>query len=509
MPTLRKKLKIAHVSPEVDPFAKTGGLAEVANALPRALHQLKHEVIVITPLHSRITSKKTHSLKKVFTDVEIELSEGLTKKFSCWQGELEPGLPVYFIDHGQYFGQSKQVYGTEHKNARWFFFDLAVIKLLELLEFQADVINCHDWPSALIPYFLRKRFQKNPFLSKMATQLTIHNLVFQSGINWWQIPKRYRLDPNSRLPHFKKSVAVERINFIKRGIVNTDIINTVSEQYAQEILTKNFGQDLHRILVNRKERVFGIVNGISYEAYNPATDPGLAARYDSKNMSGKAKNKKDLQRYFGLPTRADVPLLGMATRITEQKGIELLMKTLPRLLTSDIQFVIMGSGDKQYEQFFRKLTRQFPDKVGAHLEFDAKRATEVYAGSDMFLMPSRFEPCGLGQLISLRYGSIPIVRAIGGLADTVIDYNPRKGQGNGFVFKGYTPSYLLIAITRALETYHRPKEWEKLVTKGMSQSYSWEIPAKKYVALYRRAIKRRADEIKKKNGNGHKIKKNK
>jgi len=483
----RKKLQIAHIASEVDPFSKTGGLADVVSSLPKAIKKLGHKIIIITPLYSELIDKK--KLKSVAENIELELSEGVKMNVNFWQSDLISGLPIYFVENNQYFGRRKSLYGSEHENARFFLFDLAALKLLKIIKFQPDLIHCHDWHSGLVPYFLKRRFQKDKFFAKTATLFTIHNLLFQFGHNWWKVKGNLRDNGIARLPKFGHTQALERINFAKRAIINADLINTVSEQYAQEILTKDFGQDLHRILKNRQNRLFGIVNGIDYKDYNPKTDLGLYCNYDENSLNKKLENKKYLQKYFGLPTNANIPVLGMVTRIAEQKGFDLVLKIIEDILRLDIQFVVMGTGEKTYETFFKKIQKRHPKKVGIHLEFEAEKATSVYAGSDMFLMPSRFEPCGLGQLISLRYGSIPIVRAVGGLVDTVTDFNPKTEKGNGFVFHYYDAKALLIAITRAVETFKYPKVWNELVKKGMQQSFSWEIPAKKYLVLYRKAIK--------------------
>jgi starch synthase len=493
---MSKQLKIVSIASEVHPYSKTGGLADVARSLPKAIKRLGHKVIVITPFYSEIIDAKKFKLKKIIKDVKIELNEGVFLEADYWQGELMSGLPIYFVENNKYFGKRKSLYGSKHENARFFFFDLAALKLLKIINFQPDIIQCHDWHTGLIPYFLKKRFSKDEFFKDTATLFTIHNLIFQFGHNWWKVRRNLRDDGRSRLPKFEHSPAIERINFAKRAILNADLINTVSEQYAEEIQTKDFGEDLNRILKNRKKRLFGIVNGIDYHDYNPQTDPGLKQNYSLATLNKKAKNKEYLQKYFKLPVKAEVPVLGMVTRIAEQKGIDILMRVFEDILTLNVQFVIMGSGDKRYEKFFTEMKKKHPKKVGAHLKFDAKRATQVYAGSDIFLMPSRFEPCGLGQLISLRYGSIPVVRATGGLVDTISDFNPRTGKGNGFVFHSYKSKPLLIAVVRAIETYKHEKVWQELVKKGLQESLSWKIPAKKYVTLFRKAIKL------KKTGNG-------
>ncbi|PIP67361.1 MAG: hypothetical protein COV79_05540 [Parcubacteria group bacterium CG11_big_fil_rev_8_21_14_0_20_41_14] len=480
------KLRIVTIAAETAPFSKAGGLGDVARSLPKALKRNGHKVIAITPLHGVIDIKK-NGLKKLGNDIQVEMDETKTLSFDYYKAYLMDGLPIYFIDRKEYFFNFKTIYGTKVANERFFFFNLACLKLIELLNIKPDIIHCNDWHTGLIPYFLKKRFQKSECLKHSASVYTIHNLAFQMGSDKGagkKIDNGY-----SRLPRFADKSGILGINFAKRAIVNADIINTVSEQYAKEIMTPKFGEDLNRILKNRKDRVFGIVNGIDYSIFNPKKDKEIKTNYDYRSIDKKEENKTYLQKIFKLPQNKDIPILGMVTRITEQKGFDLLMQIADDLLAQDIQIVIAGTGEKKYEDFFKKLQKKYPKKVGAHLEFSTKKAVEIYAGSDIFLMPSRFEPCGLGQLISMRYGSVPVVHAVGGLVDTVTDYDPKKAEGNGFIFKEYESSQFLIAVIRAIETYQHKDAWKKLVQKGMKQSSSWEIPAEKYSALFKKAIK--------------------
>lgn len=486
---MSKPLKIVSVSSEVDPYSKTGGLADVARSLPKALKRLGHKVIVITPLYSQIIDSKKYGLKKIFSDVKLKVSQDVYLEANFWQGELMKRLPIYFVENNRYFGRHKHIYGSMHENARFFFFNVAVLELVKLLNFQPDIIHCHDWHTGLIPYFLKGRYRTDEFFKNTATVFTIHNLTFQLGHNWWEIPNNLKDDGRGPMPKFEHSPAIERINFAKRAIMCADLINAVSENYAKEILTKDFGEDLNIVLKNRKEKLYGIVNGIDYNDYNPQTDPGLKENYGPQSLDKKQKNKEYLQKFLGIPMRHDAPVLGMVTRITEQKGFDLLMEIFDDIMTFDVQFAIMGSGDKDYEKFILDMKKKYPERVGVHLEFDPKRATLIYAGSDIFLMPSRFEPCGLGQLISLRYGCIPVVRATGGLVDTITDFNPNTGKGNGFVFHKYDSKAFLIACTRAIETYKHENIWSKLVQTGFRESFSWKIPAKKYIVLFRKTIK--------------------
>jgi starch synthase len=294
-----------------------------------------------------------------------------------------------------------------------------------------------------------------------------------------------------RLEEFAKKKGIENLNFMRRGIVWADMVNTVSEHYAQEVIQPRLGQDLDRLLLARmKEKTFfGIVNGIDYLAYNPMTDPGLVSQYGVENLENKVRNKLSLQKEYRLKVGADIPLLGMVTRITEQKGFDLLMEIIEPLLRLNLELILVGDGDKRYKNFFAKLADKYPRKLAAHMHFKRENVTRIYAATDMFLMPSRFEPCGLGQLISLRYGSVPIVHSTGGLSDTIQNYNPRSGKGNGFTFSSYDSLLFLMAIVRALETYRYPEVWRRIAQNGMRASYSWSVPAKKYRLLYGKTLR--------------------
>ncbi len=483
-----KTLNIVSVSSEVDPFSKAGGLGDVARSLPKAIKRLGQQPIVITPLYRTVDTKK-HGLNLIINDVALAIDETTTRHFAVWQGWLMEGLPIYFIDSRRYFSGQKRIYGARFENRRFFFFNLAVLEFLKTIKFSPDVIQCHDWQTGLIPYFLKKRYNQEPLFKNTACVFTIHNLAFQFGHNWWSIPNKLKDVGYSRLPRFAEKEKVERINFAKRAIIHADLINTVSEQYAEEIRTKHFGQDLHRHLQKKTDRVFGIINGLDYDDFNPAKDPGLRVNYDAEHPGGKNDNKAYLQKVFKLPVNPSIPIIGMATRISEQKGFDLIMDIIDPLMRLDFQLILVGGGDKKYEKFIRKTREKHPTKVAAHLEFSTKIATQIYAGSDLFLMPSRFEPCGLGQLISSRYGSVPIVRATGGLADTVTNYNPKIESGDGFVFKSYDSRDMLVAIARAIENYKHRDKWQRLVTKVMQRSFGWEVPAQKYLKLFKKALK--------------------
>ena len=486
---MAKKLKVVHIASEVAPFSKTGGLADVTRSLPKAIKRMGHEVIVITPLYGQIIDKKKLNLELIHKDVDVYLNSKESIKINYWQGYLMKGLPIYFIENKKYFSRKKNLYGSSHENARFLIFDVAALKLISLLKFEADIVQCHDWMTGLIPYYLKTDFRYSKTLRKAKTIFTIHNLIFQFGKNWWEVPPKKKDYGHSRIPHLADP-KIEYVNFAKRAILSADMINTVSEQYRDELLTKNVGQDLHRILRNRQDRLFGIVNGIDYNAFNPARDPGLCKNFNHRKIHRKKLNKECVQKKVGLPIDLKTPLICTTSRVTFQKGFELLLKIMSQLMQYDLQLIILGAGDKTYIKELKKIARKYPKKlivIPSH-EQNQKYETLVYAGADFFLLPSHYEPCGINQLKAMRYGCVPIVRKIGGLNDTVINFNPTTNKGTGFVFEQFNELSLFGGITRALETYKHKHAWRDIQIRVMQESNSWEIPAKKYVALYYKAL---------------------
>ena len=486
---MANKLKIVSIASEVAPFSKTGGLADVARSLPKALKRLGHEVIVITPLYGKAIDKKEHGLKLVHKDIKIYLNSTDSVVVSYWQGYLMKGLPIYFIENKKYFSQRKALYGSSHENLRFFIFDVAALKLLSILKFQADIVHCHDWQTGLIPYLLKNDFRFSKSLSKAKTVFTIHNLVFQLGHNWWEVPLASKDYGKKNIPSMADP-EMENINFAKRAILSADLINTVSEQYREEIMTRKFGQDLHTVLRNRQDRLFGIINGIDYNTYNPANDKALFKNYDYMKIHRKKLNKQHLQKLLGLPVDADCPVISLTSRVTFQKGFELVLPILEHLLNLDLQIIILGDGDKKYIAELKKQKKKYPKKL-MWLPFTGNRDIEtlIYGGSDIFLLPSHHEPCGINQLIAMRYGCVPVVRRVGGLNDTVTNFNPKTNRGNGFSFSNWSTFSLFASIVRALEDFRHKEVWRFLVVRAMKESNSWELPAKKYIILYKKALK--------------------
>lgn len=485
-----KKFRIASLASEVAPFSKTGGLGDVTRSLPKSLKRLGHDVIVITPLYRQIIDAEQLGLKKISDDIDLRIGKEFTTPVSFYKGELMRGLPIYFVAADHYFARKKTLYGSASDNRRFYVFDVAALKLLLLLQFKPDVIHCHDWHTGLVPELMKKQFGASETLANAATVFTIHNLAFQFGHNWWEVPGPKRDNGLVQLPDINDEAPIERINFTKRAILYADVVNAVSETYAEEILNKNYGQDLHRILQNRKDKLFGVVNGIDYGEFDPARDPGLPKQFNHGKVQNKVQNKEALQKLFHLENDATACVIIMTSRIAEQKGFDILLPIMPSLMELNTQFVFLGDGDKEYLKKLAKLIKHYPKRIAlASYDTDAQKETLLYAGGDLALFPSRFEPCGTGQLKSMRYGCIPVAREIGGLSDTVTDVDTGDEQSNGFVFENYDSYSFLAALSRAYAHFHHPITWHKLVERAMLQSNSWELPARKYIELYKKALK--------------------
>lgn len=485
-----KQLKILFVSAEVSPFAKTGGLADVAGSLPQALTEFGHDVRIVMPKYKFIN----HQMETRF-DFPITISGRketavIRESYVDVNGDTNRKVPVYFIDNYQYFDRDN-MYCYFDEVERFAFFCRAVIEMLPGLDFKPDVIHCNDWQTGPIPVLLKEQYSIIPFYEDIATLYTVHNLFYQGNypkdcLELLGLKEDY-FDPD-------KLEFYGDISFMKAGLVYADIINTVSRTYAHEIQTPLYGERMDGILRKRSHDLYGIVNGIHYCDFDPMTDSCILRNYDHQSVENKKENKYALQKTMHLPV-GDVPVIGLISRLVDQKGLDLIAEIFEDLMTKDVQFVLLGSGDRYYEKFFKDMAKHFPDKIGVYIGFNAALAQQIYAGCDMFLMPSRFEPCGLGQLISLRYGTIPIVRATGGLADTVSNYDPFSKRGNGFVFKEYVAEKLLDAIERALYVYRDRKDlWTDLVKKALESDFSWENSAKEYVELYHTAIEKKSEE---------------
>ncbi|PKK40268.1 Glycogen synthase, ADP-glucose transglucosylase [Clostridiaceae bacterium JG1575] len=472
-----RAMKVLFASSECHPFLKTGGLGDVAWALPRSLREWGTDVRVILPKYGTIPPSFQEKMRHV-TDFTVTV--GYRRQF-CGVEELTmEGITYYFIDNMYYFDR-EGAYGYMDDGERFSFFSLAVIECMERIGFVPDVLHCNDWHTALIPLLLPVKYSWIHAYQKIRTVLTIHNLKFQ-GV----FPREVLGDLLGIGDSVMRDDGVEfygQVNFLKGGINYAQAVTTVSPTYAREIRYPFYGEGLHGLMERISYKFSGILNGIDIEENDPASDPFLPAHYSLTHRSGKKECKRALQCEVGLPQK-DVPLLAIISRLTDQKGLDLVAQTLDELLQKELQLVVVGTGDARYEEMFHSFAARYPQKVSSQIRFDRALAQRVYAGADFMLVPSRFEPCGLTQMVAMRYGTVPIVRETGGLADTVIPYNKFTGQGLGFTFMNYDPQDFKGAVERALETYANKEAFEGIQESDMRADHSWGASAKKYLALY-------------------------
>ncbi|MGD0153422.1 MAG: glycogen synthase GlgA [Thermacetogeniaceae bacterium] len=476
----KKPLKILIAATEVVPFAKTGGLADVAGSLPKALAKLGHDVRIVMPKYKQI--REGDYLLDYPVEMDHHLETGIIKQARLNDGTVN--IPVYLIDNHQYYYRDR-IYCFPDEAERFNFFCKAIIGMLPRIDWQPHLIHCNDWQTGLVPLILQTKYADDPYYQTIGTLLTIHNLQYQ-GLFPRQAMNLLGLGDEYFTP--ERLEFYGEINFLKAGIVYADMINTVSNKYALEIQTPEYGERLDGLLRKRAQDLYGIVNGIDYDEYNPATDQHIYKNYSLESIDCKKVNKDRLQQEIGL-TAGAAPLIGMVSRLVDQKGLDLISSIFVQMMDLGVQFVLLGSGDDHYQKLFAELKMRYPSQVAIYLGFNPDLAQKIYASADMFLMPSRFEPCGLSQLISLRYGTIPIVRAVGGLADTIENYDQVRERGNGFSFKPYEPGALLSTIKQAVALYQdQPGQWRKLIINAMKGDFSWNKSAQEYVMLYEKAI---------------------
>jgi starch synthase len=482
-------MKIAFFVSEVTPYAKTGGLADVGGALPQALSKTGAEVKVFLPLYREVRQKGIPLLKKA--DRVTFSWAGQPETFALWES-LEGGASVYFIDKPALYDRDG-LYGTPagdypDNGSRFAFFSRAALEALKTLDFAPDVLHVHDWQASIALAYLKTAFADDPFFRSTRTLATIHNLAYQglfekSVLGETGLPESlYGLDG---LEFF------EKVSFLKAGILYATALSTVSHRYSQEIQTPEFGCGLDGLLRQRSESLAGILNGVDYGAWDPSVDRDIPADFGPGRIQGKAVCKQALLREFGLPADGkDLPVIGMVTRLAGQKGLDLVVEALGSLFTLGVRLVILGTGEAGIQRSLETARRRFPSFFGLKIGFDEKFARRIYAGSDMFLIPSRYEPCGLTQMYSLKYGTIPVVRATGGLDDSIEEYDPVTGQGNGFKFAEYAAPAMLEAVKNAVRIYGRPEAWGKLRTNAMACDFSWMRAAQEYALLYQSLVGR-------------------
>ena len=467
------------VASESAPFVKSGGLGDVVGSLPKALQKKNVDVRVVIPRHRVIKNETMYGVEFLGEfDVYLQWRKQRAKVL------VKPGeVPVYFIENDYYFSRGA-LYGFDDDNERFAFFGKAVLDMLAMLDFYPDVIHCNDWQTGLIPVYLKERFSQGEFYQGIKSIMTIHNLKFQ-GI--WDLKK---VKDITGLPdeYFTsdKLEAYDDANYLKGGIVYADRVTTVSETYAEEIKTPFYGENLDGLMRARANVLSGIVNGIDYDEYNPETDKRIANNYNQITFrKEKWKNKVALQKELGLTEDKGKFMIGLVSRLTDQKGLDLVAYVMDQLCAEDVQFVILGTGEERYENMFRHYDWKYNDRVSANIYYSEDMSHKVYASCDAFLMPSLFEPCGLSQLMSLRYGTVPIVRETGGLKDTVEPYNEYEGKGTGFSFANYNAHEMLSIVNYAKDVYYNHKrEWNKIVDRGMKTDFSWNSSARKYEDLY-------------------------
>lgn len=472
-------MKILFVAAEGAPFSKTGGLGDVIGALPKSLVKAGQEVAVILPYYDMVEAKFGDQIEDV---LQFEVYVGWRRQFCGIKKTVLNGVTFYFIDNQYYFFRG-HVYGDFDDGERFAFFQLAALEAMERIGFIPDVLHAHDYHTAMIPFLLKEKYRWIQAYQNIKTILTIHNLEFQGqfseGMLWdlFRVGFERYADGTVRWN--------DCLNWMKAGILYADRVSTVSPSYAHEIMTPEFGCGLDQILRMESGKLSGIVNGIDTDIYNPETDPLLDYHFNKSDLSGKAQSKAKLQEKLGLPVRPDVPMIGIVSRLTRQKGFDVVVEGLHRMLQEDVQIVLLGTGDPGFEEAFSWFGQVFPDKLSANITFDVKLAQEIYAASDIFLMPSRFEPCGLSQMMAMRYGTLPLVNEVGGLRDTVQPFNPIEGTGTGFSFDNLTSYWLNWALETALDVYYNhPTVWKNLQVQAMECDFSWDTACQSYLDLY-------------------------
>jgi starch synthase len=485
-------LKICFIASEVHPFSKTGGLADVASSLPIALGRAGHDVRVITPLYARIDrSRWRFRPEEAIQNVPIGLG-GRILTFSLLSAVPAEGeRPVYFVDCPALYDRKEFYTNDPDEHVRFAFFSRAAIETAQRMKWAPDVFHCHDWHAALTPLYLKTLYAWDALFRRSRTLLTIHNIGYQ-GIFPASILGDLDLLESAHLFH-GDDLRAGRINFLKTGLLHADSLSTVSRTYAQEIQTEDYGAGLHDILRARKDVLVGIVNGVDYGEWDPAVDPHIPFRYSAKNLAAKGKNRKALSQKMGLDEAGATPLMGIVSRLTGQKGFDLFFQTLPeRLARGRFRMAVLGTGEPPIEGLFEKLQAAYPGRLSFYKGFSNELAHLIEAGSDLFLMPSRYEPCGLNQMYSMKYGTVPLVRKTGGLADTVTPFDPRTARGTGFVFEPYTPDALGAALDDALALWDDRKAWRRLMLNGMAQDFSWGVQVREYANLYAKMAGRQA-----------------
>ncbi|MEX0748850.1 MAG: glycogen/starch synthase [Candidatus Saccharimonadales bacterium] len=498
----RRDLKVLFVTAEVAPFSKQGGLSQVAYFLPRSLRKLGVDVRIFTPKYGKIIDEKYH-LKEVISGLEIptgheEKSEQVSK-LSCNvklyeepEDPFEP--PVYFLENEEYFEKRANVYGYSDDHIRFGLLSRGALEFIIQKEFVPDVVHCNDWHTGYLVNDLYYVRQEDEDLKDIASLLSIHN-TYQGNFNFGRASEMDYDDGKSPLAPFYSDRFIKQ-NALKRGVMRADRMNTVSETYARELLLEQYGAGMHKLFRELRGKMSGVLNGLDYNDFDPATDKIIAENFTHRSINRRVNNKLDLQKEFGLEQDPHVPIIAISGRLDGQKGLNLILETMDFVLKElDVQFIVLGSGDNRYIEYFEELERKYPDRVGTHLLPDFILPRKIFAGSDIMMMPSFYEPGGIVAIEAMRYGAVPLVRATGGLADIVKNYNTQTKEGTGFSFRDFSSQSFLVALVRALESYKDKEAWDELVKRVMLQDFSWDKVATKYADLYERTYDYRQEAL--------------
>ncbi len=476
-------MKILFVSSEVTPFCKTGGLGDVAGSLPQALAKTGADVRVILPLYEMVSDE----WRRQMTQIRIAQIRLSWRVQNCGIFELKrDGVTYYFLNNEYYF-KRRELYGHYDDGERFAFFSKAVLDVLPIIDFMPDVIHANDWETALVPIYLRLCYNKDDRYNRIKTVFTIHNIEYQGHFHRDFLGDVAGIDDE----YFRNGILAydSGVCLMKGAIVCSDYITTVSPTYAKEIRTPYYGHGLDGILRDNEQKLRGVLNGIDMDTFDPRTDTHQFVNYGADTLSAKTENKLALMSMLGLKPDADVPLIAIVTRLTEHKGIDLIGAIFDELMGESVNVVVLGKGDWRYEQMFDQMKRKYPKKVSVNILFSSDLADKIYGGADIMLMPSKSEPCGLAQMIAMRYGTVPIVRETGGLGDTVFPYREDTGDGNGFTFKNYNAHDMLYVIRKAIGLYHNKSVWSKLMVRGMTSDFSWNKSAGEYIDIYKALVK--------------------
>ena len=484
-------MKLLFVASEAAPFVKVGGLGEVMHSLPRALREAGHDARVMVPKYDIIDTEQfplRMECEGLHPALDTEDPHDTFVSNVLRYEDSKRHTIAYFVENMEYYEKRANVYGYSDDTIRWVLFSRCVLEFLRQSDWTPDIIIASDWQTGFIPNLLKTEYQDSIRLKRIKTVFSIHNLQFQGMFDHHFVAEMDYDAGQAPIPSLLDPRLL-KLNGMRRGIMYADFLNTVSPTYAKEILTEQLGEKLNDLLIERRSRLFGILNGIDTEEMSPETDPNIESRYSMSTLEKRSPNKIALQKQFGLPLNPEKFVIGIVSRMEEQKGFNLIVEIAESLMQNiDFQLIVVGNGSNEYRGFFQSLQERFPDRVAGHYFFDAKLPRMIFAGADAILIPSRFEPSGLVQMEAMRYGAVPIVRQTGGLADSVEDHVPGEGKGTGFVFQNYDKFALLIAMVRSAETFHDRKEWERIMKRAMKKDFSWKTSAREYLKLFSLAL---------------------